>query len=125
MTKKLLMGLQLLLQVGLIIAIFELGQLLQASFSLTIPGSVIGLVILSLLLQMGLLKIRFVESGAKLMNQHLVLFFVPATVGIIEHTNLFHGKGLLLIPIVMLSTLAVMISASLVTAWVDKKVTNK
>src|SRR5699024_105133 len=62
-------------------------------FHLMIPGSVIGLVLLFILLISGIVKEKYIRSGANFMMKHLVLFFVPATVGIMGYIDLFKGKG--------------------------------
>ena len=49
------------------------------------------------------------------MIKHLVLFFIPATVGILNYYTLFKGKGLLLFIITIVSTLLVMIISGLVS----------
>src|SRR5699024_3478727 len=54
---------------------------------------------------------RFIQDGSSYMVKHLVLFFIPTTVGVINFYHLFVGKGILLIVITIISSLLVMISA--------------
>lgn len=85
--------------------------------NLVIPGSVIGMIILFLLLAANVIKPDWIEEGARFMVDHLVLFFIPATVGIINFFDLFAGKGFLLILIVLFSTLLVMSSSGVTSQW--------
>lgn len=110
-----------LVQIILLFLVYEVGVLIQEYFGLFIPGSVIGLILMFLLLTTGLLKVNWVEEGAKSMNKHLVLFFIPATVGIMNHYELFAGKGIFLIVIVLFSTILVMATAGLVSQWLVRK----
>ncbi len=110
-----------LVQIILLFLVYEVGVLIQEYFGLFIPGSVIGLILMFLLLTTDLLKVNWVEEGAKWMNKHLVLFFIPATVGIMNHYELFAGKGIFLIVIVLFSTILVMATAGLVSQWLVRK----
>lgn len=85
--------------------------------NLVIPGSVIGMIILFLLLAANVIKPDWIEEGARFMVDHLVLFFIPATVGIINFFDLFAGKGFLLIFIVLFSTVLVMSSSGVTSQW--------
>lgn len=113
--------LKVIVQIGILFVCYKIGVLIQHLFDLFIPGSVIGLILMVIVLMTGLLKLEFVESGAQFMNKHLVLFFIPATVGIMNHYKLFAGKGVLLIVITMLSTLCVMAVSGLISQMLTKK----
>lgn len=113
--------LKVVLQILILFAVYEIGVMIQQFLHLFIPGSVIGLILMFILLTTGLLPLRFIEVGSMFMNKHLVLFFIPATVGIMNHYELFVGKGILLIFIIMLSTLCVMASAGLISQALARK----
>lgn len=83
-------------------------------FNLFIPGSVIGMILLFLLLSTNILKVSWIEEGAQVIIRHMILFFIPATVGIINYFGLFSGRGFLLIVIVLISTVLVMVGSGLV-----------
>lgn len=75
------------------------------------------MIILFLLLAANVIKPDWIEEGARFMVDHLVLFFIPATVGIINFFDLFAGKGFLLIFIVLFSTVLVMSSSGVTSQW--------
>lgn len=87
---------------------YLVGNWIQSSLNLFIPGSVIGMMLLFLLLLTKGIKVTWVEEGASFFVNNLALFFIPATVGIIDYFSLFAGKGFILIIIVLVSTALVM-----------------
>lgn len=111
---------QLIYQLAILFGFFYIGEWIQSSFDLFIPGSVIGLILMFIVLSTGLLPAKFIEVGAGFMMKHLVLFFIPATVGILNFYHLFVGKGALLIVVTMLSSLLVMVSAGLTSQFLAK-----
>ncbi|WP_206917218.1 CidA/LrgA family protein [Alicyclobacillus acidoterrestris] len=74
-----------------------------------IPGSIIGLVLLWLLLQLRVIPVRWVEPGSKWLLSQMLLFFVPSAVGVIQYLPLLRAEGLRLVLVIALSTIAVMI----------------
>ncbi len=111
---------KLLYQIAILFGFNFIGEWIQDFFGLFIPGSVIGLILLFIVLSTGLFPSRFIEVGAGFMMKHLVLFFIPATVGILNFYHLFVGKGLLLIVVTMISSLLVMLSSGFTSQFLAK-----
>ena len=107
--------LTLIVQIAILFIVYYIGTWIQQLLQLSIPGSVIGLILMFILLVTGIFPLRLIEQGASFMIKHLVLFFIPATVGILNYYTLFKGKGLLLFIITIVSTLLVMIISGLVS----------
>lgn len=61
-----------------------LAQLLH----LTIPGSILGMLLLFTLLASNLLPAHWVKPGANLFIRYMVLLFVPLSVGLMDHFSL-------------------------------------
>lgn len=104
-------AMKIVLHIGVLYAFYLMGTWIQQIFGLFIPGSIIGLILLFILLMTGIMKAPWVEGGARFFIKHLALFFIPATVGIINYLDLFSGEGMLLVIIGLLSTFMVMVSA--------------
>lgn len=119
--KKLLNFAKIVIQIGILFGIYSIGVWIQQYFKLFIPGSVIGLVLMFTLLTTGILKVNWIEKGARFMINHLVLFFIPATVGILNYYDLFKGKGILLILITIVSTLFVMVGSGVTSQMLGKE----
>lgn len=106
----------------MILYVFNLiGVWIKEFFSLSVPGSVIGLLLLFILLMTNIIKVEWIEAGAQFFVSNLVFFFIPATVGIIDYFDLFKGRGILLILIALISTILVMTSSGLVSQFLAKE----
>src|SRR5690625_2306180 len=79
------------LHIIILYSFYLLGNWIQMSLNLFIPGSVIGMILLFLLLLIKGVKITWIEEGAAFLINNLPLFFIPATVGIIDYFSLFSG----------------------------------
>lgn len=117
----LLKTMKVIIQIALLFCMYFIGMWIQQYFGLFIPGSVIGLILMFILLSTGILHANWIEAGARFMISHLVLFFIPATVGLLNYYHLFAGKGVLLVFIVIISTLLVMVSSGVITEWIAKR----
>ncbi|WP_088009621.1 CidA/LrgA family protein [Indiicoccus explosivorum] len=104
-------GFRIVMQVAVLYLFFLLGEAVVAFFGLIIPGSVVGLLLLLTGLLTKVVPISLIEDGAKAMLLFLPLFFVPATVGIIEYPEFLSSRGALLIVMVLVSTCISLISA--------------
>jgi len=81
---------------------------------LKIPGSIIGLVLLFICLKTGLIKLQWVDAGAGFLTGELLLFFVPAAVGVVQYDEIFGLIGIKLICVIILSTIIVMAATGVV-----------
>ncbi|WP_373894239.1 CidA/LrgA family protein [Virgibacillus natechei] len=103
--------LKIIIHIAVLYGIFLLGNGIADYFNLFIPGSVIGMLLLFVLLMTGVIKASWIAEGARTIINHLALFFIPATVGIMNYFDLFAGKGSLLVVIVLISTVMVIVTA--------------
>jgi holin-like protein len=70
-------------------AFLAVGDLAVASLSLPLPGSVVGMVLLWVALETGVVRLAWLERGAGTLLGTLGLLFVPAGVGFVQ----FLGAG--------------------------------
>lgn len=85
--------------------IYWISSELAESTRLPIPGNVIGVVLLFGLLAGGIIKIGHIREGADFLLKHLVFFFIPATVGLMNWGGIFYNYGIELAAAVTISTL--------------------
>lgn len=111
----------LLFQLIYIYGFFILGQLLRELFSIPLPGSILGFMLMFAALSLKLFPLRFVESGATLLLSLLPLFFVPATTGVIDYFGVFAGKGVFLIAILIFSTLLTMAASGWASQFLSRQ----
>ena len=91
---------RIIAQIG-VLALFQFaGARLTALVGVPIPGNVAGLLLLFLALQMGLLKLALVQEGADFLLRHLVFFFIPVAVDLMNWGGVFrqYGFRLALVP---------------------------
>lgn len=101
-------------QVGLLIALWLLADRLTAHFHVPIPGSVVGLLAMWAVLETKLVSSVWFERGADSLLDHLMLFFVPAMLGLVDHRELMSLLGLKLLAAILAGTLLVMAGTALV-----------
>ncbi|MCF6408841.1 CidA/LrgA family protein [Pseudalkalibacillus salsuginis] len=115
-----------IIQVLVLYSMYLAGTWIQNALDLMIPGSIIGMVLLFCLLVTKILPLRWIQEGSRYLLAHLTLFFIPVTVGVMEFSHVFKGKGLLLIPAVLVSTILVMlISGKLLDFFMSKRLRKR
>ncbi|MBU3173486.1 CidA/LrgA family protein [Clostridium estertheticum] len=103
-------------QLMIILIPYIIGTVLQITLHLPIPGAVIGLILLFLGLQIGIVKLEMIEELCEFLLSNMSFFFIPAGVGLMTAFGVLKGKWIPFIIIVVLSTCLVWI----VTAFVVK-----
>lgn len=102
------------IQISILYLIYWIGTLIQGLLHTSIPGSIIGMILLFILLQTKVVKEKWLGDGAQFLITYLALLFVPATVGIMDYLPFFKGKGFVTVAIALLSTFLVMVISSVV-----------
>lgn len=85
-----------------------------------IPGSIVGLLLLCVLLQLHIVKLEWVSFGGDWLISNLLLFFVPAFLGIVQYGHIVRMDGLRLVCVIAVSTTLVMLSAGLLGEQMNK-----
>ncbi|GAD79504.1 CidA/LrgA family protein [Vibrio ezurae] len=102
-----------LLSAGLIAASLALGNWLQDYFTLSVPGSVLGLLILFVGLVSGIIKPHWVQPSASLLIKYMILLFIPISTGLMIHYQILIDNALAIIISTVLGTLFVLCLLSL------------
>ena len=89
------------------------GEALVRLVHLSLPGPVLGLLILLAALSVPALR-EPVQAAADVLLSHLSLLFVPAGVGVMTHLALVSQYGVRMLVVIVLSTLAGMAVTALV-----------
>lgn len=98
---------KIIFQFLLICLFYQVGVLIQETFHLFIPGSIIGMSLLFLLLMTKVIQLEWVEAGGHVLLRYLPMLFLPATIGIINYPFLLSFQGFKLIFIVIMSSILV------------------
>jgi len=102
-----------------------LGEFISSLLNLPLPGSIVGLLLLFLCLHYKIIPETYIKEGVGFLLAILPLFFIPATVGIIQYPEFLSTKGIILIVIVMVSTFLTMIVAGRVSGRYEEKMTGR
>ena len=108
------------LQLIIIVAISQLGELLNKIIPLPIPASIYGMIILFTALCTGVIKLSAVKECGKFLISIMPLLFVPAAVGLIESWGIMQDFLLATIAIVVVSTILVTAFAGHATELIIK-----
>lgn len=117
MMKKIALG---LLQVAGLTAFSLLVNGLTSLLHIPLPGSIIGMILLFLLLESGVIRLNWVEAGASWLLAELLLFFIPSAIGVMNYSKLLESFGLQVLAVVLVGTFAVMASSGLLTSVIYK-----
>lgn len=91
MAKK---ALQYVISMGLILLCLLAGINIQQWMDTSIPGSIIGMLILFSLMASGLVPSKWVQPSASLFIRYMVLLFVPISVGLMDHFDMLLANAL-------------------------------
>lgn len=97
-----------------ILVAYAVGEGLSLLIGGFIPGSIIGMLLLFLALQSGLIKAETVKGAAKFLLDNLMLFFIPACVGLMVSYKLIEGHWLGVSVILVVVTFAVLAVVGLI-----------
>lgn len=112
---------QIALQVGLLTLVYLAGNWLAARLPWPVPGNVVGLLIMLLLLVTRGIRLEWVEAGANWLLAEMLLFFIPAAVGIVQYKNLIAGSGVRLLLVIGVSTALVMAATGVTAEYLSRR----
>ncbi len=94
---------------------------LTALLHLPVPGSILGIVLVFVLLQLKIIRIEWIDLGAKWLLAEMLLFFIPAAAGMVQYQSLLLENGLPIMLVLVCSLVVVMLSAGLVAQAIVKR----
>ncbi|MEN8139035.1 MAG: CidA/LrgA family protein [Bacteroidota bacterium] len=108
-------------QLAIILAVYMLGVALESFFSLTVPGSIIGMLIMLLLLYLRILKVEHIKEVSAFFLNNMMFFFIPATVSIMVSYHALDGMFGEITLLIILSTLLTIIPTALIVQFMAKR----
>jgi len=104
---------QCLIQVALILLVWQAGEWLVHRLGLPIPGAVLGLFLLLGLLWHGGCSVAALRKGSHWFIAQMLLFLLPTVASLLDHREFFGWLGFKLLAAVCLGTLTVMVVTAL------------
>ncbi|MCP8969997.1 CidA/LrgA family holin-like protein [Ectobacillus ponti] len=109
------------LQIGLLSLLYLLGAWLQQYWKLSVPGSLIGMLLLLGLLATGIVPVRWFEAGGERLLTLMPLLLVPSMAGLMEYGPFLLKKGGGLLLTAVISTLLIIIVAGHTGQYLAKR----
>jgi holin-like protein len=116
-TRGALNGGRVLLTLAVLVAFLVVGTLVADGVGLPVPGSVLGMVLLTVALQAGVVRAEWVRPAADLLLRHMGLLFVPPGVAVMVHAELIRSEWLPILVGSAVSTIAVLLTVG----WVQQR----
>lgn len=111
---------KLLKQLFIITFFSLLGNVIANYLPFSIPGSVIGLVLLFLALEFKLIQLEAIKETSAFLVANMAFFFVPLTVGLMNDWSLIQNNLFHLILILIITTTITMAVVSVVSERLEK-----
>lgn len=102
-----------------------IGSWIVQSLSLQFPGSIVGLLLLFVCLYFRIIPVELIKDGAGFLLAFLALFFIPATVGIMDYPELLSWAGLRMVFAIVLSTVITIIFTGRFCQYLERKLLEK
>ncbi len=102
--------------IAILVALFFLGTFLHR-WGVPIPGGVLGLLLFYAALLTGAVRLRWVDRAASFLLRHMVLLFVPLTVGLMDMGSLLSRQAVAILVSLIVSFLAVLLTTGLLAGW--------
>lgn len=118
---KMLKFTKFILQLFLLFFVYWISNEFAQFANLPIPGNVIGVILLFVLLACGIIKLNHVKEGADFLLKHLVFFFIPVTVGLMNWGHVFYEYGIELAAAILISTLLPFWTVGYLTQFLIRK----
>ena len=91
-----------------------LGVFLHSACRVPLPDNVLGLVLFTACLLLGIVKLEWVEQTSSLLLRHLLLFFAPVITGVIAFLPQIRAEW----PAITVSLVGSTITVMLITGWI-------
>lgn len=104
-------------QLAILTGIYLLGNRLAQLTGIPIPGNVVGVVLLYALLALGIIKLAWVQDAADFLIRHLIFFFIPVAVDLMNWGGVFARYGVRLALAIGVSTVLTFLVTGHLAQW--------
>ena len=106
---------------AIIFGCLALGELIVYLTGIHFPSSIIGMILLTLFLRLGWIKLHWVKAFSDMLISHLGLFFVPPSVAILAYFDLIAKDFWSISVAIVVSTIIVMVVTGRVYQFIRKR----
>ena len=105
-------------QCSILFGCLALGELIVYLTGIKLPSSIIGMLLLTLFLELGWIKLEWVQGLSNFLVANLGFFFVPSGVALMLYFDIIKAQFLPIVVATFVSTILVLV----VTGWVHQLV---
>ncbi len=113
-------GLLLLAQLCLVMGVYAAGCALASVLPISLPGNIVGMVLLLVLLATRVLKTKYVSDACTYLIDNMSLFFIPAGVAIMGCFSLLEGNAAKFALVCIITTVLVFLATSYTVILVSR-----
>jgi holin-like protein len=107
-------------QIMILWVIFWLGNQFTNITGLPIPGTVFGMVLLFCLLLSGIVKLSYIQEAADFLLKHMLFFFIPVAVGLMDWGAVFYEHALVLTTALVIGAVLPFFTVGIITQLLHK-----
>ena len=96
------------------------GNSIQTLLSISVPGSIIGMLLLFIAMVTGICKSNWAATGCQFFIRHMLILFIPISVGLMVHFELLLTNALPIMISVVGGSILVLVCLSLLIDNIDK-----
>ncbi len=108
-------------QFGIIFACLAVGELLAMIPWLNIPGSIWGMIVLTVLLEKKVVKPESVATTCKFLVSNMAFFFIPPGVALMYYFDLISREWLPIVAATFISMIIVLLVTGQLHQWMHRK----
>ncbi len=98
---------RVIIQAAIIMCITYVGNVLQQFFHIPIAGSIVGLILFFVLLQLKVIPPKWIDEGANFFLTTMVFFFIPSVVGVMDIFSEINMNFILFFSMILIGTCCV------------------
>jgi len=121
MMKLLKNSLQLCLGLFIIFSFLAVAKLIIHYFDSTFPASILGMLMLFVALNLGVIKLSWIEFTGNLVLKYLALLFIPVGVGLVNYFELIAAYWLVIIFSLFFTTLVTLFVVGHCYQWLTRE----
>ena len=123
--KKVLFISKVIIQIAIIIVISYLGSLLQTLLHIPLAGSIVGMIMLYILLELKVIRMNWISDGAEFLLATMVFFFIPSVVGIMDVVSDITKSYIIFFLLIIVGTSCVALASGYIAEKMVKQPTVK
>lgn len=111
----------MIVQCAVLFAFLALGEIIVMLTGVCVPSSIVGMLLLTLSLKLGVVKLDQIEKVADFLVHNLGFFFVPAGIGLMCSLDLLAHQWLPIVVSATVSTFVIIAVTGHVHQWVRRR----